>query len=411
MAGTSSRPPDARLIGDFARWLADRQDRAAVRVEDEVSVMRAVMSMGPVIHADLANPHDVGAFVEAVKAVNRKGDPGTLADYLSVLSIIDEFVVFQRHGNPNEAAWAEADTLLQDVLVKTGAGVYGGFEFGLDIVHVEELLRALACARKVDEKTRREALAVTGISSAVGPFLAWLGSGRAITQTGLLRLADIGPVAAMLGIRAEGIRRRPDDAVQPALVDGPPEDPTYRLDQQVQQEESQTVRVRSMNEVPVLRAWWPSLQWAGLLEVTRARATPGPNADTWLTGNLPPLEPADALNGMCGVRILAQELEDKNLFSAETSAVMHASQLLFDAASGGRVDPTHDGDGDVLSELAARRARKKLDRLASVGLLDRGVEGGFTAPEALRATLVPAVAASIAAVGGTEDWEQVLRRL
>ena len=96
-------------------------------------------------------------------------------------------------------------------------------------------------------------------------LLEWIGTGKAVTSTGVLRLADIEAAAACVGVKARGQRqaprpnaealpgmetRNPDEADEPVLV------------------------VRSMNDVPELAMLWSSLLDAELIEVRSTRMVP-----------------------------------------------------------------------------------------------------------------------------------------
>src|SRR5699024_3032793 len=117
---------------------------------------------------------------------------------------------------------------------------------------------------------RRETLARTRLVSAVTPLLEWLGTGRSCLPAGGVRRADIEEVAAMLGISAIGVSKRPPvtPSSQGDLFDA--------VDRDQPLPSPGTIHALSMADVPVLAAWWRTLTSARLIDRVRTRILPGP---------------------------------------------------------------------------------------------------------------------------------------
>lgn len=99
-------------------------------------------------------------------------------------------------------------------------------------------------------------------------LLEWLDTGKEVTATGALRLKDVEPAAAAVGVPARGKR----GAKRPAMLFGqksPGEQPDGPLE------------VGTMYDVPVLTDLWPAMVEAGLITLTATRAVPGPETTGW----------------------------------------------------------------------------------------------------------------------------------
>lgn len=99
-------------------------------------------------------------------------------------------------------------------------------------------------------------------------LLEWLGTGKEVTATGALRLKDIEPAAAAVGVLARGKRgaKRPTMLFTQESTGNQPTGP---------------LEVGTMFDVPVLTDIWSALVEAGLITLTATRALPGPEADAW----------------------------------------------------------------------------------------------------------------------------------
>ncbi|KRE69096.1 hypothetical protein [Arthrobacter sp. Soil762] len=99
-------------------------------------------------------------------------------------------------------------------------------------------------------------------------LLDWIGTGKEVTSTGALRLKDIEPAAAAVGVQARG-KRAASRAV-----------PLFDLETAGNQPET-LLEVGTMHDVPVLREIWSALVGADLIRVGSTKAVPGPEASAW----------------------------------------------------------------------------------------------------------------------------------
>ncbi|GAB3262419.1 plasmid pRiA4b ORF-3 family protein [Arthrobacter pigmenti] len=104
-------------------------------------------------------------------------------------------------------------------------------------------------------------------------LLAWLGTGKQVTQTGALRRKDIEAAAACVGVQVKagnnsnlvfgsssGLEMTDDDAI-----------PT----------------VRSMHDVPLLSTMWAALEATELISIGSTTVKPTTQAEQWLRGGVP----------------------------------------------------------------------------------------------------------------------------
>ncbi|MBT2594826.1 hypothetical protein [Arthrobacter sp. ISL-72] len=98
-------------------------------------------------------------------------------------------------------------------------------------------------------------------------LLEWIGDGKPVTATGALRLRDIEPAAACVGVSVKGASKQPGAAV---AVDATSRDavPT----------------VRSMYEVPLLAQLWEALGRTELIETGPTKALPSAATEVFLAG-------------------------------------------------------------------------------------------------------------------------------
>ncbi|WP_426989627.1 hypothetical protein [Pseudarthrobacter sp. Y6] len=99
-------------------------------------------------------------------------------------------------------------------------------------------------------------------------LLDWIGTGKEITSTGALRLKDIEPAAAAVGVQARG-KRAASRAV-----------PLFDLETAEKQPKT-LLEVGTMHDVPVLREIWSALVGAGLITLGSTKAIPGPEVAAW----------------------------------------------------------------------------------------------------------------------------------
>ena len=99
-------------------------------------------------------------------------------------------------------------------------------------------------------------------------LLDWIGTGKEITATGALRLKDIEPAAAAVGVQARG-QRGASRAT-----------PLFALETAGSQPGT-LLEVGTMHDVPVLREIWLALVGANLITLGSTKAVPGPEVAAW----------------------------------------------------------------------------------------------------------------------------------
>lgn len=99
----------------------------------------------------------------------------------------------------------------------------------------------------------------------VTALVQWIGQGRPVTGTGVLRLADIEAAARCVGVSARGVRQaaKSTDTVLPGMESPGNEDP-----------QNATLLVRTMHDVPALNLIWHCLLAADLIEVRPTKVVP-----------------------------------------------------------------------------------------------------------------------------------------
>lgn len=103
--------------------------------------------------------------------------------------------------------------------------------------------------------------------------MEWIGKSQPVTSTGMPRRADIGVVAQMIGIDAQGVAKAPPLEFTDAAVQA--------LDLSKPAPKKATARVQSAKQIGELRAWWAAVEIHEGIELTATRIKPG-----WLSEEL-----------------------------------------------------------------------------------------------------------------------------
>jgi len=243
----------------FVRWMQESEESYADPAEARAG-FEALLHLARSAEIDLLRPGRVQDIVELLLAAGPVG--------LDLLALFHDYLRFRLAGESG-ADWEDAHDELESLLEP-------------DDAFSEVLLEAVEADAQLDPQERRVALAEVRVVAQVQALLEFIGSGRAVTDSGALRRADIGPVAALLGVSARGVAKLPLDA---ARIDG-----VDVVDGEAQ--------VQSMWGLPTLATWWEALLTANLIEVTASRVRPGPAAKAWLADELPPLDQSVALVGV-----------------------------------------------------------------------------------------------------------------
>ncbi len=137
-----------------------------------------------------------------------------------------------------------------------------------EVVEVVDETAEPADANADDPHARYTAIVETRFMAGVKEFAQWMGEGHAVTGTGLPKRADIKDVAATIGIDAEGVAKKPEEA-EPVASD---------QDLTVAAEPQPTRYATSAQAIPELMAFWTTMQATGQAVVKSTKIQPGAKA-------------------------------------------------------------------------------------------------------------------------------------
>ncbi|MHA7290946.1 hypothetical protein ACX80V_15015 [Arthrobacter sp. MDT3-24] len=210
-------------------------------------------------------------------------------------------------------------------------------------------------------------------------LLDWIGTGKEITSTGALRLKDIEPAAAAVGVHASGKR-----AASRTL-------PLFDLES-AESRPKTLLEVGTMHDVPVLREIWSALVGANLIRLGSTKAVPGPEVAAW---NSTRIEERLDIRRMLSVVLLVGVLTDEDqvwdqeavagtllavLTYGTTDEPMPVAELELMASpdlEGALQDVDLEdteleetGLEEIYASFAALQAQQKLTLLAELGLVE-----------------------------------------
>src|SRR5699024_10204319 len=122
------------------------------------------------------------------------------------------------------------------------------------------------------------AIVATPLISGTTKLIEWIGRSQPVTTTGMPRRADIGAVANMIGIAAQGVAKAPPLEFTDAAVQA--------LDLSKPAPKRPTLHVQSAKAIDELRAWWAALETHEGIEVSATRIKPGTLSDVLTTPQL-----------------------------------------------------------------------------------------------------------------------------
>lgn len=349
------------IVRQFERWINDAEVTFTEPADGTAMLERLLASTE---RAGI----DMLSAGEAEDVIDLLLEAGPDADAL--LDVFHDYVHF-RLETDEDGEWADAHELLEDVL-----GVGDGLP--------DFIATAIESSTLQDPDQRRQALASVRAVAQVRELLAWIGSGRAVTDSGALRRADVQDAARMLGLTARGVPKLPaegeyrDGAI---VVDG-------------------VSLVQSMWDLPALSAWWEALRAADLIEVTRTRVRHGPAASAWLVEELPPLEEAGALVSVLSGQLLTSAQTRGP--DAWTSALVRLTVVqAIETLEPGAVHATPD----AIEEILLPSAQRSLEYLADMGILERSPKNTFSVPELLRGPFARGLALALAFLNEEPELE------
>lgn len=345
-----------KLVKAFSTWLTEEGQDPAYLTEAKITLFQATLDEAAAEEIDPSTPEGFTDLLE----MNLAFYSGSQLDV--ILDILHDYVHFQLAAGGDPDGWAEAHADIADETFDDDDGP-------------SALMEALTAADGMDEDLRCAALAETRIVSAVGELLNWLGKSQPITSSGVPRRADIEALAAMLGVSAQGVAKRP-------LYEASERDIRLPVHQRP------TAYVQSALEVPELSAWWVALQEAGVIELTSTRARPGPEAAAFTADVSAPVEQSETLLSAFVFELLIHDLShgDPSLASLfDRPLVAQTVARLLSAAVPTITIPQPENDG--ILQLLQWSVTEKLRSLEAVGVVQFSDDAPSIAP-ALRGPII-----------------------
>ena len=182
-----------------------------------------------------------------------------------------------------------------------------------DVVEVIDETAQPSPANTDDPAARYTAIVETRFMAGVKEFVQWMGDGHAVTGTGLPKRADIKDVAATIGIDAEGVAKKPEEAPQVASD----------LDLNLAAEVQPTRYATSAQAIPELMAFWTTLQETGQAQVNSTKIQPGDKAAAFAFEDAEQLDAAEEL--------VATYVAQTLTYDAGEAAAKQTAQFILDA--------------------------------------------------------------------------------
>lgn len=230
---------DRRTLRDIRRWYEKEGSLSGEALDDQMSDLEILLSCFRSVGFDPDRPTDAVAMLEPL------ADEIGVDEFGFIVDRLHDYLHFRIDTSSSAQAWQA----VHDQIV----GEDGEPEPDL---FTEVAWAVIDAADAIDTEERRAALASTPLIAKIPELLSWIGKGRKITQSGLLRRADIATVGAIYGVTAVGVDRFPTET---DAVPG-------------------TIYARSMADVPPLMTWWDALKSVDVIEVSGLQVRPGPNA-------------------------------------------------------------------------------------------------------------------------------------
>ncbi|MDQ4215489.1 hypothetical protein [Microbacterium capsulatum] len=366
----SSQPHFAPSATGFATWLVHQPDVTPELFEEMMSTFEGLL----VVMRDEGLRPDVPQHVERLIELLIADDDAAESDpdlFDDALSALDGYLHFRIENSRDPEEWEDVHDALEEAMA---AHDDAGFDDALNELLTEE--------DPVPDDVKLRAYAELPILRAIPDLLMWIGRGLTVTATGALRRADIEYVEGLLGLRAHGTNEpwSPRSASDP---DAP-------------------IAARSMRDVPLLEAWWESLQTARVIERDRSQMRPGPateRASTALT-----LEVAEEVIGY----FLANAVSGSGWFSPVAAEVaVEIIAMLMSAIAPDRIARNADPDepASMRDEVVEGLAETRLRDLASMGLVVAAADGGWSVPDELRHVVARATVLAATLVMAGDEYD------
>ncbi|QHK21551.1 hypothetical protein GU243_19700 [Pseudarthrobacter psychrotolerans] len=355
---------------DFIQWHATEDPDPAGAFECLELVKLVLTSQHAINGSSSATAIDSESVEQAARAIAASLDPDEMDEaFDDIYFALHSYIHFLK----GTGRWSGTDAAYEELHSALGNGIAAAVP-QLPAIRVPDL----------SDEHQEAAFSAMPLIQRASALLEWIGTGREITGTGALRLKDIEPAAAAVGVQARGKRGASRAA------------PLFDLETAGRQPET-LQEVGTMHDVPVLREIWSALVGAGLITLGSTKAIPGPEVAAWNSTNT---SARVHIRRMLSVVLLAGVLTDADLVWDQEAA---AGTLLAVLTYGTTDEPmpvaelarmaTPDLEGALLQDadledtdlqdaaleeiyasFAARQAQQKLTLLAELGLVEAATD-------------------------------------
>lgn len=360
---------------DFIQWHAT-EDPDPAGAFDCLELVKLFLTAQHAINgSSSATAIDSGSVEQAAGAIAASLDPDEMDEaFDDIYFALHSYIHFLK----GTGRWTGTDAAYEDLHSALGNGIAAAVP-QLPAIQVPDL----------SDEHQEAAFNAMPLIQRASSLLEWIGTSREITSTGALRLKDIEPAAAAVGVQARGKR-----GASRAL-------PLFDLETAESQPET-LPEVGTMHDVPVLRDIWSALVGAGLIRLGSTKATPGPEAAAW---NSTMIEERLHIRRMLSVVLLVGVLTDADqvwdqeavagtllavLTYGTTDDPMPVAELEKMASpdlEGALLQDTDLEDSEldetgledaaleeIYASFAALQARQKLSLLAEMGLVEAATD-------------------------------------
>lgn len=296
-------------VGRFEAWLHHEDENAEV-AQDVIQVFAGLVDDAQQAGID---PHRPDEFEYWIDLVYETTDIGVVMVHLDIMH---DYVHFRLATDEEPAHWEEPHSMLMAML-------------GGDNDMPDEFAEIIAEAEHLSETERAAALNQLPVVSGLFALRDWLATSKGITPSRVPRRADIGTVADMIGLVAEGVAKLPEHVAGskrwPDFPESAPDDQA-ELHLADLPDRDRIIYVRSALDLPELVAWWSTLIELEIITLTSTRVKLGPTADEYISSSAVPLEQAEGVVATYISNILTSQLG--NMRYEATALGMTIKQLI-----------------------------------------------------------------------------------
>lgn len=250
------------FMGQFEAWLIENDD-VTIGTPEDIEVFETIVENATIFGLDPFAAEDFEALIDMVIQLP---DPLVISWSLVVLH---DYVHYRLEGD-DAHLWEEPHELITEI----AAGEEGGIP--------SELGAILDGLEDIPEEDRYAAIVATPLMPGTAKLIEWIGTSQPVTSTGMPRRADIGVVADMIGIDAQGVAKAPPLDFTDAAMQA--------LDLSKPAPKKSTVYVQSAKAIGELRAWWAALEIHEGIELSATRVKPGQLSDVLAAPQLEDIE-------------------------------------------------------------------------------------------------------------------------